>query len=221
MADELADGLWRIRCTGVNAYLLQADELVLVDAGTPIDAGAIGRGVADAGHALADVDRVLVTHFDLDHVGALWRLDDELVGPVHMAEPDRGYLTREASPPPSSKGAMQHLFRLFARPPALDVRPVTDGESIGGVTAYRTPGHTPGHAVYANDAVGFLGDLAVESDGALAVPPGLLNYETDEVEASIRTFADRGPDFDVAAIGHGEPLSSGGARALDGLADGL
>lgn len=219
MVTELVEGLWRIRCKGVNVFLLDAEELVLVDAGTPIDAGTIRRGVADVGHALADVDRVVVTHFDLDHVGALWRLDDELDASVHVGEPDRGYLTRENSPPLRSKGLLQHVLRPFARPPTLEVLPIADGDVVGGLTAYHTPGHTPGHTVYANDAVGFIGDLVIEEDGGLAVPPGFLNYETGEVEASIRSFADRAPDFDVAAMGHGEPLTRGGADALRGLAE--
>lgn len=221
MTAELAPDCWRIRCTGVNAYLLDAEELLLVDAGTPIDAGTIREGVADAGHTLADVDRVLITHFDLDHVGALWRLDDELDAPVHMAEPDRGYFTREASPPLRPKGLLQHVFRLFARPPALDVRPVEGGDTVGGLTAYHTPGHTPGHTVYANDSVGFLGDLVVEDDGALAVTPWFLNYETAEVEGGIRVVAEKAPEFTVGAMGHGDPLTSGGAEALRTLADRL
>lgn len=221
MATELADGIWRIDCRGVNAYLLDAAELVLVDAGTPLDAGRIAAGVRAAGHDLAAVDRVVVTHFDLDHVGALWRLDEELSAPVHVANPDGGYLTRTAPPPLNAKGAMQRVFRLFARPPALDVRPVEDGESVGGLTAYHTPGHTPGHTVYADEAVAFLGDLVVESDGELAVTPWFLNGDTSGVRASIRAFDEEAPDFDVAAMGHGDPLAEGGREALARLAASL
>lgn len=221
MATELVDGVWRIDCVGVNAYLLDRGELVLVDAGTPLDAGTIREGVADAGHALADVDRVLVTHFDLDHVGALWRLDDELSAPVHAGTPDGQFLTRQATPPLSRKGLMHRAFRLFARPPALDVRPVADGDELAGLTAAHTPGHTPGHTVYADGEVAFLGDLVMERGERLTVPPWPLNYDTAEVGASIQEFAARTPDFGVAAMGHGDPLPETGAAALRALADRL
>ncbi len=214
MATELADGCWHLPCTGVNAYLLDRDELVLVDAGTPLDAGAIRRGIGAAGATLADVDRVLVTHFDVDHVGALWRLDRGLDAPVHMPDPDASYLTREASPPWSLK----RLLRPLARPPALRIERVADGETVAGLTAVHTPGHTLGHTVYVDETVAFLGDLAMAEDGRLAVPPAYLNHDTATVESSIRDLARRVPDFEVAATGHGDPLPTGGGEALAALA---
>lgn len=221
MATELADGCWHLPCTGVNAYLLDRDELVLVDAGTPVDAGHLRAGVAAAGHALADVDRVLVTHFDVDHVGGLWRLDGELDAPVHMPEPDAGYLTRTASPPWSLKGLTQRVSRPLARRPGLDVRRVDDGETLAGLTALSAPGHTLGHTVYVDETVAALGDLVVADDGRLGVPPWVMNHDTAAVRASIRTLAGRAPDFDVAAMGHGHPLPSGGGAALRALVDRL
>jgi len=221
MATELAAGCWRIACTGVNAYLLDADELVLVDAGTPLDAGTIRSGVADAGHALADVDRVLVTHFDLDHVGALWRLDDDLAAPVHAPEPDASYLTRAAAPPWSRKGVMQRMLRPLARPPALEVRRVEDGDELAGLTAYHTPGHTPGHTVYAADDVGFLGDLVFGDGETYDTPPWFVNDDTDAVERSIRELAAADLGFDVGCQGHGAPLPTGAGDALAALAERL
>ena len=221
MATELADGVWRIACRGVNAYLLERDDLVLVDAGTPLDAGTIRSGVADAGHALADVDNVVVTHFDLDHVGGLWRLDDEIDAPVSMPDPDAGYLTRTDAPPWNRKGAMQRALRLLARPPALDVRTVADGDEIAGLTAHHTPGHTPGHTVYADDEVAFLGDLVFGDGGTYDPSPWIVNYDTDEVEASIRSLADEDLGFTVGCQGHGDPLATGGSHALSALADRL
>lgn len=223
MPTELAAGCWRIACSGVNVYLLEGDELVLVDAGTPLDAGRIGAGVTAAGHALADVDRVLVTHFDLDHVGALWRLDDDLDAPVHMPDPDASYLTRDASPPWTRKGAMQRALRVLARAPDLEVRVVADGDEVAGLTAHRTPGHTPGHTVYVDEDAGvaFLGDL-VFGDGETYEPaPWYVNDDTAAVKASIRDLASEDPDFAVGCQGHGEPLPTGGSDALAALAERL
>jgi glyoxylase-like metal-dependent hydrolase (beta-lactamase superfamily II) len=221
MATQLADGLWRIACRGVNVYLWEGDELVLVDAGTPIDAGRIRAGLAAVGHAVADVERVVVTHFDLDHVGALWRLDDELTAPVYLGEPDRSYLTREASPDWSPAGAFRRVLRPFSRPPALDVRPVADGEALAGLTAYHTPGHTPGHTVYANDEVAFLGDLVFGDGETYRTPPGFINFDSRQVAASIRELAAEELGFESGCQGHGDPLPTGGGEALSALAGSL
>jgi glyoxylase-like metal-dependent hydrolase (beta-lactamase superfamily II) len=221
MATELADGVWRIACKGVNVYLRADDEVVLVDAGTPLDAGTIRSGVTDAGQDLGDVDRVLVTHFDLDHVGALWRLDDALDATVHMPDPDASYLTRTASPPWNQKGTMQRALRPFTRPPDLPVEVVADGDEVAGLTAHRTPGHTPGHTVYADEEVGFLGDL-VFGDGETYEPsPWYVSYDADRVEQSIRELAGTDPEFAVGCQGHGDPLPTGGSAALSALAERL
>lgn len=220
MATELADGLWRIPCRGVNVYLLDRGQTVLVDAGTPLSAGRIRAGVADAGLALADIDRVLVTHFDADHVGALWRLDDDLDAPVHMPLPDADYLTREAPLPRSRKGLLQRFLRPFARPPDLEIRPVADGDVVAGLTAHRTPGHTRGHTVYAGEAAGvaFLGDLVFGDDGGFRPAPAIVNEDTDQLHDSIDAFAAEAPRFGVGCQGHGEPVVGDASEALLALA---
>ncbi|PSP77134.1 MBL fold hydrolase [Halobacteriales archaeon QS_1_68_20] len=221
MATELAEGVWHLDLGAVNAYLLDDDELVLVDAGMPWNADDIREGLATGGYRPADVDRVVLTHFDLDHAGALSKLG--LDAPIHAPDPDAGYLTGERRPAATTlKGFVQNGFRLLVSAPDRPVERVSDGEQVGPLAAYRTPGHTPGHTVYvAEDAgVAFLGDLVVEDDGALATAPWFLNLDTDRSRASSRELAERAPDFEVAAMGHGDPLVEGGGEALAALAAG-
>jgi glyoxylase-like metal-dependent hydrolase (beta-lactamase superfamily II) len=55
----------------VNAYLIEDEPLTLVDAGpnsgTSFD--VLQRGLADLGHALEDIELVVVTHHHIDHLG--------------------------------------------------------------------------------------------------------------------------------------------------------
>ena len=55
----------------VNVYLIDDDPLTLVDAGpnsgTSFD--VLTRGVADLGHALEDIELVILTHQHIDHLG--------------------------------------------------------------------------------------------------------------------------------------------------------
>src|SRR2546429_572823 len=59
--------------TLLNLSLIRdgAEGLTLVDAGLPGQADAIAQAVAEAGGSLQDLRRIVLTHQDIDHVGAL------------------------------------------------------------------------------------------------------------------------------------------------------
>jgi glyoxylase-like metal-dependent hydrolase (beta-lactamase superfamily II) len=214
-ADRLGDRLWRLDLGSVNAYLVDDDVLTLVDAGTPWSANGIVAGVGAAGFDVVDVERVLVTHYDLDHVGALAKLTPDLKAPVRIAEPDLSYFVGTDAPPLGNhKGALQRVTRPLLSVPDLPVEPVEDGESVGSFRAYHTPGHTPGHVCYVSEDrdAALVGDLLRESGGRLEPSPWLLSYDTDAVGESVRTLAARAPSFSVAGPGHGDPVEE---RASD------
>ncbi|MFC7324508.1 MBL fold metallo-hydrolase [Halorubrum rutilum] len=221
MATELADGVWRFELRGVSAYLVDDDVPVLVDAGTPWDEERVREGLEEAGVGVGDVGRVLLTHYDLDHVGTLAALAPELDATVYAGAFDAAILRGERSPPlRNHKGAFQRLAGLFDTPPDLDIEAVADGERLGSFTAYHTPGHTPGHVAYVSEDLGvaLLGDLVAASDGALEPSEWFVSYDTDAVLDSVRDLAARAPPFEIACVGHGEPLASGGDEALGALA---
>ena len=220
MVVELTERVWQFKLRGVNAYLVADDVLTLVDAGTPLDEDAIRTGVIESGHEIGDIERVLLTHYDLDHVGALAGLEPGLDAPVYAGAFDGEILGGDRSPPLTNhKGALQRVLGPFVTEPSLSVRTVADGQTVGSFTAYHTPGHTPGHVAFASSdlGVGLLGDLVTESDGALEPSGWVISYDTDTVCDSIRSLADRAPAFDVACVGHGTPLT-GGRDALRALA---
>lgn len=227
MSEELASGVWAISCRGVHAYLLaDGESLVLVDAGTPWDADAIREGVLDAGFALAAVDRVLVTHYDLDHVGALAALDDDLSATVYASDADGRVLTAERKPP--LRGLKAVLTRFLMIPlverPSLEVRFVGEGDTVGSFEVLETPGHTPGHLCYVSEdlGIGLLGDLVRgNADGSLERLPWVFDGNRRRAGESISEFADRTPAFEVACMGHGDPVPSGGRDAVRALADEL
>lgn len=224
MSEELTSGVWAISCRGVHGYLLEDGEsLVLVDAGTPWDAEAIREGVLDAGFALADVDRVLVTHYDLDHVGALAALDDDLSATVYASGVDGRVLTGERKPP--LRGLKAVLTRFVTIPlvdiPSLEVRFVGEGDTVGSFEVFETPGHTPGHLCYVSEelGVGLLGDLVRgNADGSVGRMPWVVDGNRRRAGRNVREFADRTPPFAVACMGHGDPLREGGRDAVRAFA---
>jgi len=170
MVTALGEGIWWYECKGVNAFLLaDEDGLTLVDAGTPFDADRVEAAVEAAGFDLEDVARILLTHYDLDHVGSVAKLAVD--APVYVGTADADYLTGARRPGLSGlKPAIQTAVGvLIPDVPADRVRRVEEGDAIGGFTAYHTPGHTPGHIAYVHEArdVAVLGDAVIERGGSL------------------------------------------------------
>lgn len=213
------NSVWRLPLRVSNAYLVADGDLTLIDAGTPWDAPRIRSLLARGGFAPGDVDRVLLTHFDVDHVGAL--ADLGLDAPVYAAAPDAGYLDGTRRPPPTNrKGLLQRALDPLLTRPDGPIRRVEDGDRIGGFAVHRTPGHTPGHVAYVHGEYGvaFVGDLAFGDGDRLSEPPAALAFDADANAASARALAarlaDAGVDVDVVAMGHGEPIRENGGRAL-------
>jgi glyoxylase-like metal-dependent hydrolase (beta-lactamase superfamily II) len=224
MLTELLDGVWWYECTGVNAFLVaDEDGLTLVDAGTPFDAARVQAAVDAAGFDRADVARILVTHYDLDHVGSIAKL--AIDAPVYVGMGDADLLTGAGRPGLSGlKPALQTGLGVLIPDVSADrVRPVEDGDAIGGFTAYHTPGHTPGHVVFVHDGrdVGLLGDLVVERDGALQSSPWYLSDDAGRAEESVVALADRAPAFAALGMGHGTPFAANGTENLTTLAESL
>lgn len=225
MSEELAAGVWRIDCGRVAVYVIEdGDDVVLVDAGTPWDETPIREGVADAGYALGDVDRVLVTHYDVDHVGALAALAPDLDATVYASRRDGELLLGDRTPSPRNLKALlaRVLWTRVVAVPDLPVEFVADGDTVGSFDVFETPGHTRGHLAFVSEdlAVGVLGDLVRGADdGGVEQMPWLFDADRRRATASIRAFAAVTPEFDVPCVGHGPSPATDGSDALQRLAD--
>jgi glyoxylase-like metal-dependent hydrolase (beta-lactamase superfamily II) len=228
MPTRLADGVWALDLglfppIASNAYLADHGEPTLVDAGLPVNPSRLLSEIRALGYGAADVDRVLLTHYDLDHTGGVGALREAgFDGSVHVGRGDVKLMN--GARPPSlvhPKGLFHLALRPFFRIPGVE--PVSDGDRIGGFEAYHTPGHNPGHTAFVHEGLdaAFLGDLVWEEDRELTPPFWLDSYDMRALRSSIRSFARRTPAFEVACMGHGEPLVEGGHEALLRLVDRL
>lgn len=223
MVTRLAEDVWWFDCQGVNAYLVDSDAVTLVDTGMPWHAGTLQRGIETVVGTLAAVDRVLLTHFDFDHVGGLNRLHESgLDAPVYVGLEDEPHVSRRERPPwTNKKGLFQRVSDVVRSGPALPVETVTDGDTVGAFRAYHTPGHTPGYTAFidADLSVAMVGDLVQERNGEFSVPPWFLNHDQSDAERSVRSFVDRAPAVDVVCQGHGTPFVDGGYEQLAAVAN--
>ncbi|MFC6835269.1 MBL fold metallo-hydrolase [Halomarina ordinaria] len=213
----------------VNAYVVDdGGTVTLVDTGMPANRRSLRGELAAAGYDPADVDRVLLTHYDLDHVGGLTALARRLGGPrfdaeVYLGAADVALVRGDTDPPWfHHKGAFHRLAREAFDLRDVALTPVEDGDRIGGFTAHHTPGHNPGHTAYVHEAgVGFVGDLLWETDGALELPFWGDSYDRAAMRASVRALVARAAPFDVVCVGHGVPFVRGGGERLRAFAAGL
>ncbi|SDJ64336.1 Glyoxylase, beta-lactamase superfamily II [Halovenus aranensis] len=223
MAVQLDDdgAVWALDLGMVNAYLVDDGTVTLVDAGTP-GAETLERELGEAGYNTDELDRILVTHYDFDHVGGLAALGS--TAPIYAMEPDASLLDGTDRPTVlSKKGAFQRVAAVFQRPPGTGVSRIEDGETVGGFTAYHTPGHTPGHTAFHHGHLGvaMLGDLVTGDGNTLGTPPWPLAASNRQNDGSIQALASRDLSFDIACMGHGDPVTDRGDDELDALAASL
>ena len=222
MATALADDVYQLHCRGVNAYLLDDGDPTLIDTGSPWDAGRIQAELRDAGYGLDDIERVLLTHYDIDHVGGLGRLSAVLDASAYAADPDRAYLAGLRTPPLTTrKELFQRITAPLLSPPSVPVRPIASGDKFGTIEAIRAPGHTPGHTVFVSERLSTVvfGDALRSRRGRLVPMYNALTQFPDRANQTVQDLADRLPDFETACVGHGTPLPASGDSALAALAE--
>lgn len=166
----------------VNVYVLESDDgLTLVDGGWAIPEARelLERCLRSVGHGFADIRRFLVTHAHRDHYTLASVLGREYGATVALGAgeqpaldliPQRGDLDSSPFRAPLERAGASDVARLWSssaadhRPdPALWRAPDTwlSGDvrlDLGRRTldAVHTPGHTPGHYVFADQADGLL-----------------------------------------------------------------
>ncbi|WP_123537506.1 MBL fold metallo-hydrolase [Halosimplex salinum] len=227
MPTRLAEGIWMLDLGlfppfSTNGYLIDDGTVTLVDPGLFWNRPTLGAELSEVGYEVGDVDRVFLTHYDVDHTAGLRALDGQFDGPVYIGAADLALVRRESHPKLLHHKGLFHRAarRLFPLPDHMDVRAVEDGDRIGQFTAYHTPGHNPGHTVFVHDSgAAFLGDLVWESDGRLTTPIWFDSYDMGEIAESVRRLVERTQPFEVAAMAHGTPLVSGGHAALAACSD--
>jgi len=186
--------------TSVNAYLVNTGaRLVLIDAGAGTLFGpTLGKLVANlkaAGYAPEQVDEIYITHMHPDHVGGL-AADGATVFPNAIVRADQreaDYWLSEknlAAAPDEGKGffkgAMASLNPYVAagrfKPFNLDSKG-GGTELVPGVRAIATPGHTPGHTIYAIESGGqrFVtwGDLMHVAAVQFPAPTTTIQFDVD------------------------------------------
>ena len=181
-------------------------EMVLIDCGYPGFFPYVHSAAARKGLDLSRLTKIIITHHDFDHMGALAEFKEKYPHIEVISSPEEAkYISsREKSlrlqqaealypslPEEERKAAKSFERKLAAVKPAQVNRLVYDQEIFpwcGGVEIIATPGHMPGHiSVYARQEKALIaGDAMVVENGRLATANPQYTLDMDTARESMR-----------------------------------
>lgn len=226
--EEIAPNLAVIPMLIANAYLVgDARSWVLIDSGTPGNAGKIKAAAEERFGENARPRAIVLTHGHFDHAGSSKDLADIWNVKVYAHRLERPYLQGAAYPPPdpTAPGAFAFISRVFpVRTVDLGDRFVELPRNLAELALNEweiidTPGHTPGHVSFfrrsdaslvAGDAlttmnVDDLMDLITKRQ-QVCRPPTPATTDWKQARESVLTLAALHPN--LIAAGHGIPMRS-------------
>lgn len=169
--EQISEHIWSIKTwciIPIHVWLVvDQDGVTLVDAGVPFMAKGIVKSVnkLDVG----PLQRILLTHGHSDHVGAINKIKMGKDIPIYAHPIEIPYAVGEASYPGRKKPEKTLASQVIHPLEADDKGKML---TIGGLTPYLTPGHSPGHVAYYHERDGVLlaGDLFTSKKGKLHQP---------------------------------------------------
>ena len=202
-----------------QAYIIQSDGVIAVDAGEPGKGRVFERALLKADILPADLNLLVITHGYWDHIGSAREIRDLTGAPIAMHECEAHWL--EESLKPLSPGVnswgrmitkMNRMFMPLVNIPAADVD-IRLGNEDFPLYEYGVPGtvvHTPGHSfgsvsILLDSGEAFVGDMAMNRF-PLRFTPGFPIFAVDEdkVRESWRRLLERGARTVYPA--HGKPF---------------
>jgi glyoxylase-like metal-dependent hydrolase (beta-lactamase superfamily II) len=233
VATELAPGVLSFgqRKGGrVHAFLLDDGEgLTLVDTLYDTDGERVLDAIAGTGRRPENLRHIVLTHGHRSHLGRARVLRERSGAEVYAHEWEADIVRGERKAQPVTLVPRRPLkayvplqvglaLGLGKHPPCPVDHFVHEGDRIGPLRVVFAPGHSPGHLAFHWPERNFLiaGDAIAAWPGWSAGWPA-FNLNEKQHRDSLRRLAEL--EADIVAVGHGEPVASGGAARVRDLAD--
>ncbi len=211
---QVAKNLYQIELSGVNAFLIDENELTLVDTGVPGSANEIIAALQSIGRQPNDLRHIIVTHSHPDHAGSLAELKQmtpavAYMHPLEAAITKAGKLTQNMVPAPGMEEMFNQLigFGPAEYAPAKVEQDVNDGDELpfaGGLKVIHAPGHSDGQIVLhwkRHGGVLFAADTCSNMMG-LGYSLGYQDFEKGM--RTLRNLCEL--EFEIACFGHGNTI---------------
>jgi len=181
--------------------ILDEENLILIDTGLPEQLGKIAEEVSKAGVSIKDINKIILTHQDLDHIGNLASIIKNTKNYMEVLAhiDEKPYIQGDKSPikiTPEKLNAMSKEERnskidMFNKAKANVTKTIEDGEILdycGGIDVIHTPGHTPGHACFYLRRYKTLvaGDAMNVMDGKLVGPNPMFTLDMRQAIESLK-----------------------------------
>jgi glyoxylase-like metal-dependent hydrolase (beta-lactamase superfamily II) len=202
----------------VNCWLIEDDPLTLVDTGPDWGRAfeALEAGLAERGHRVEDLERLVITHQHMDHEGLLGMLarrsGAEVVALDLLAQPIEGFdawqqadddfaaglMVRHGVPADvvTALKAVSRLARGWGAPATIDTR-IPDGGDLGfagrSLHVLHRPGHSPTDTLFHDAGHGVLigGDHLlghISSNPLVSLPVGGRSGEVGSHPRALLTY---------------------------------
>lgn len=157
---QVTSSVYEVPLGVVNAFLINHDELTLVDTGSKGSTHQLIQAIEQIGRVPGDIRHILVTHCHADHAGGLASIQKACDATTYMHSTDAAMVQQEKalrSLIPAPGILNQGLFKTFiAKSPsevesAIIDQEVADGEMLeiaGGIRAIHVPGHCAGQLAF-------------------------------------------------------------------------
>ncbi|WML34953.1 MBL fold metallo-hydrolase [Clostridium sp. OS1-26] len=196
--------------------------VILVDTGYPGQLPQIRQAIEDAGVSFDKLNRVILTHHDIDHIGSLSSIVKELPNSVKALahKEEEAYINGIKTPiklaqleanfsslSDDMKIIYEKLKAGFEGCKADVNQTLIDGEELpycGGIEVIHTPGHTLGHICLYLKQLKILiaGDILAVEDGMLVKAPDFINFDADLNIKSLKKLTEY--DIETVICYHGE-----------------
>lgn len=167
-------------------YAIIEETITLIDSGPyfPGSFSIIKKALESVGIDNKNIDCLLLTHHDLDHVGNAAMLQKESGCRVYISRRDMPYVTGEQKRP-----GVKRFFEIINSVIELENLLAYDEYQMGNFRIIPTPGHTPGHVCICYRNILFCGDLVLIKNGFLAYHPDFLTWNKEQLLESTKKIA--------------------------------
>lgn len=200
---KVTDKIYALESTKGNyAYLIKDKEVILIDTGLPWQGKDILKEIKSLKIKPSEINHILITHHDIDHVGNLALLENETNATIWASKEDIPYIYGEKS----RHGLKRYLSFIMRTKKPHKILPYPENHKIKDIEVIPTPGHTPGHVCLLYKDILFVGDLLRSSKGQLEPIKTFMNWDTSLTRESINKIVDL--KFEWICPAHGEPVKT-------------